>query len=174
MVAFADDLQGQGMSKQRLSPDDRKRLIGIVERLEAAIQTLDVSQFELARRIGLSQSGMNEIFRILRNPKAPPRVPGILALSRVPDALGINGHWFLTGAGRMEDYQQEEQPKAAAIRYALATLSRVEQRVGEERERLLSEDRALNAAFEAKTGRLGLQPPPAVRPPVRQGGAKRG
>lgn len=172
MVALPGDLPEQAMTRQRLSPDDRKRLVGIVERLDDALQALGVSQFELARRVGLSQSGMNEIFRILRNPKAPPRIPGVLALSRVPDALGINGHWFLTGQGRMEDYQQEEQPKAAAIRYALATLSRIEQRVAEEREWLLAEDRSLH--FEAQAGRLGLQPPPAARPPLRQGGAKRG
>lgn len=175
MVACSDDFPRPPMSQPKFGPAERKELVGIVGRLYDAIKAQGLSQFELARRIGMSQSGINEVFKILRNPKAPMRIPGILYLSRVPDALQINGHWFLTGQGKMEDYHQEEGRDAAAIRYALMALSRIEDRMAEVRKDLSTEHAALSESLEARAARAALREPlPAVVPPARRAGGKRG
>lgn len=175
MVPSATTLMDTRMSKQRLNAEDRKELLGIVRRLYDAMEACDVSQVELGRRIGMSQSGVNEIMRMLSNSKKPLRIPGILYLSRVPDALQINGHWFLTGQGRMEDYKQDERPQATAIRYALMALSRIEDRMAEVRKDLSTEHAALSESLEARAARAALREPlPAVVPPARRAGGKRG
>ena len=64
------------------------------ERLAFALSLSGKGQNEVAREVGASQSVASDWFD-----QATETLPGGKFLVRLPGALGVNGHWLLTGEG---------------------------------------------------------------------------
>ena len=64
------------------------------ERLVFALSLSGKGQNEVAREVGASQSVASDWFD-----QATETLPGGKFLVRLPGALGVNGHWLLTGEG---------------------------------------------------------------------------
>lgn len=77
----------------RKRSDDRQRH-EFIRRVRLAMDQSGISQNELARRTGQSSQGVSDWF-------AKGALPGGEALIRLPDALGVSGHWLITGEGSM-------------------------------------------------------------------------
>lgn len=65
-------------------------------RLREAMAAREVTQQELARRLGTSPGTVSPWFRA-RNPSFPNT-----HILKLPKVLKVNGHWLLTGEGHMD------------------------------------------------------------------------
>lgn len=77
----------------RKRTDDKGRR-EFLRRLRLALDQSGISQNELARRTGQSSQGISDWF-------SKGALPGGEALIRLPQALGVSGHWLITGEGSM-------------------------------------------------------------------------
>jgi transcriptional regulator with XRE-family HTH domain len=65
-----------------------------IRRLRLAMDQAGISQNELARRTNQSSQAVSDQL-------TKSSLPGGEAMIRLPEALGISGHWLLCGAGSM-------------------------------------------------------------------------
>lgn len=84
------------------------------QRLDEAMRKRGVNQSELARRLHVKPGTVNQWFRGKR-----PAQPKAEQLAGIPNALGISGHWLLTGDGTMDDQPEEAQRILGEIRRLL-------------------------------------------------------
>ena len=85
-------------------------------RIVMAFATSGVVQADIARALGVDRSRVSRWF----NPDAVQgEVPGPDYLPLLPDLLGVDGHWLLTGEGPMH------RKDPAASRVALDRIERV-------------------------------------------------
>ncbi len=96
------------------TPPDGHLLAGFRERLRSAMSVRRVTQTELGKRIGVRQATVSQWLS-----RTAPSEPKADQLVRLPDALGINGHWLLTGRGSMDDTPGDVEAKLEAIRRIL-------------------------------------------------------
>ncbi|MEZ4416215.1 MAG: helix-turn-helix transcriptional regulator [Gemmatimonadota bacterium] len=89
-------------------------LAGFRDRLRLAMSIRGVTQTELGKRIGVRQATVSQWLS-----RTNPSEPKADQLLRLPEALGINGHWLLTGRGSMDDTPGEVEAKLEAIRRIL-------------------------------------------------------
>ena len=73
-----------------------------------------VTQTELGKRIGVRQATVSQWLS-----RTNPSEPKADQLVRLPESLGINGHWLLTGRGSMDDTPGDVETKLEAIRRIL-------------------------------------------------------
>lgn len=71
---------------------------------------------ELARKLGVNQPTVTAWFTKGAEAKATQ-------IAAIPEALGISGHWLLTGEGSMEDSPEEAERLLGQIRRLLAAPS---------------------------------------------------
>lgn len=89
-------------------------LAGFRDRLRLAMSVRGITQTELGKRIGVRQATVSQWLS-----RTNPSEPKADQLLRLPDALGINGHWLLTGRGSMDDTPGDVEAKLEAIRRIL-------------------------------------------------------
>lgn len=77
------------------SPSAAERAAAVAaffNRLREAIDARGITQAELARRLGVSAATISEWL-------TRGRVPSVEAVLFLPSALGVSGHWLLSGEG---------------------------------------------------------------------------
>ena len=142
----------------------------LCRRIALAMTIRDLSQSEVARRIGCRQSIVSDWLQ-------KDRAPSGIYLTKLPAALDVDGHWLLTGEGEMDlslSGTGVEMP-ASYARGGLAAIARVESALMEVRAELLLKDdaiqRAQHSARVAQGVRGRSQP---AKPAARSGVRKRG
>lgn len=84
------------------------------DRLRRALSLRGMTQSELARTIGVRQATISQWFS-----SESPAQPKAEQMIKLPGALGVNGHWLLTGEGTMDDRPTEAQMVLEGIRQLL-------------------------------------------------------
>lgn len=111
-------------SEAKSVPTRRKavELSAFFERLRTLLDERGMSQADLARELGVGVATVSEWF-------TRGRVPNGDVMLRLPHALGVNGHWLLTGEGPLElSHETDGDPYLRGVGDALA---RVEQCLGD-------------------------------------------
>lgn len=67
------------------------------ERLQQAMEARGWGPTEFARQLDVRQATVSAWFR-----DESPSLPSADILMKIPEALGIDGHWLLTGRGTMK------------------------------------------------------------------------
>lgn len=93
-------------------------LTAFFERLRTALEHRERTQADLARDLGVGTATVSEWF-------TRGRVPSGDVMLRLPHALGISGHWLLTGEGAMElSWDSDEDPYLHGVRDTLDRLDK--------------------------------------------------
>jgi transcriptional regulator with XRE-family HTH domain len=125
------------------SSADEQEIKELCRRIAFAMSVRQLSQSEVARRLGCQQSVVSEWV-------AKFRAPSALYFIRMPEALEVDGHWLLTGEGDLDRVQLSAKDMPAHYaRGGLAALARVESVLSETRNDLLAQDAAIQRAATA-------------------------
>ena len=127
---------------ERSRADDQE-IAELCRRIAFSMSVRQLSQSEVARRVGCQQSVVSEWV-------AKNRAPSGLYIIRLPEALEIDGHWLLTGEGELDriPLTAADMP-AHYARGGLAALARIEAVLSETRNDLLAQDAAIQRAATA-------------------------
>ena len=137
----------------------------LCRRIAFSISVRQLSQSEVARRVGCQQSVVSEWIN-------GGRAPSGLYLLRLPEALEVNGHWLLTGEGELDDTPANDADMPAYYaRGGLAALARIEQVLSETRAALLQQDDAIQRAARAAMAAREAEARASAK--TRAGSAKR-
>jgi len=127
---------------ERSIADDRE-IAELCRRIAFSMSVRQLSQSEVARRLGCTQSVVSEWV-------AKHRAPSGMYFCRLPEALEVDGHWLLTGEGDLDRIQLSAADMPAHYaRGGLAALARIESVLSETRNDLLAQDAAIQRAATA-------------------------
>lgn len=99
----------------------------LLERLRSSIRAAGISDREFGARVDASPSSVSSWFTLGRLPDAE-------TLMRIPGALGLNGHWLLTGEGPRYLIRVDEEAEALVQRGREEVLAELEEFLAARRE----------------------------------------
>jgi len=129
-------------------PADDALLSTLLQRLQLFFQSAGVSQSEVARKIGYSQSNISNWF----NPKRDQE-PRLLPIVKIALCYGLNLSWLVSGEGPM--FGAGEGATRAGVQGGLDAVAQVDQAVRQIR-------RDLESQFSRIDGDEGGGSPPGV------------
>ena len=111
------------MGRNGRAPD----LARFLTRLRGLMEERGMTQKELAESVGVANATVTEWFKRGRSPLSE-------VLLIMPDALGVNGHWLLTGRGQREPPSDEavEDSTREILEDLEARVSELKRRLDEE------------------------------------------
>lgn len=132
-------------------------------RFRLAFERLGISKQELASRLGVAQPTAVEWF-------SRDRLPDADVVARLPDVLGVNGHWLLTGDGTQAPPGHGKETTDQAMRLgAQSVIADLRRYVADLMERWDATARGKEAAaLVRQRAKQGAGPPGQRRQPPRQ------
>ena len=80
------------MPKRRMTANEEMLLIDVGERLDSILKRRNISQMELAKKLGVTRQRISQV--VTGCPKGPA---GILLIEKICSYFNINAHWLIYG-----------------------------------------------------------------------------
>lgn len=126
------------MAIPKMSPQERRIAHGIGRRLAFSMTELDLTQSELALRVGCTQSTISDLLSPER-----ARLPTTSILLKLVEELGVNADWLLFGRGSKHGDTAPQPSETLYLRGQLYAIGRVSAALDQLRDTVIEEGAAM-------------------------------
>lgn len=124
----------------------------LLYRIQEAMKAARMRPADLARALDIGAATISEWF-------GKGSLPSAAVLQRLPGALGVSGHWLLTGTGPLQpDSEESAQAKLEAIRRIIET-TEADESTSQNLERLVGGDAARTLSLREEVRQTPAEKP---------------